>query len=223
MPMWGYGRRVADAESGLLQMREVRFDLPPAELRSVAAFLLACADRIEGGRWRSDHAHAPESPPGVDLIVLHPPTGEAGRPMAEVVPRVRPGDVLELTLERGPCFGTCPVFRFTAISQGRYVYEGRSDVEPLGARAGAFPGYLFARLAEACVDLRVPELDARYESDFEDAPSVCVEVRHAGGLHVVRNDGGDSGPARLWAFAALVEVAMRQTFEIEARQAGRGG
>ena len=75
MPVWGYSSRVADAKHGLLQMREVSFDLRPADLRAVAAFLADCADRIEGGRWRSDHDHMPAPPRGVDVVVLHRPTG----------------------------------------------------------------------------------------------------------------------------------------------------
>lgn len=132
---------------------------------------------------------------------------------------MRAGDIHELTLARGPCFGTCPVFRFTATRAGRYTYNGGSHAEPKGTRAGRFPGYLFARLAEVCVELRVPELDDRYEFGIDDAPSVRVEVRHAGGLKVIHSDGGDAGPVRLWAFAALVEVAMRQAFQFEDRAA----
>ncbi len=136
---------------------------------------------------------------------------------------MQPGDIQALTLDRGPCFGTCPVFRFTATSQGRYTYHGGSYADPAGERSGRFPGYLFARLAEVCVELRVPELDDRYPGDFDDAPHVRVEVRHAGGVKVVHNETGDLGPVRLWAFAALIEVAMRQAFDTEGRRAGMRG
>lgn len=136
---------------------------------------------------------------------------------------MQPGDIQELTLDRGPCFGTCPVFRFTATSQGRYSYEGGTHAEPQGPWSGRFPGYLFARLAEVCVDLRVLELDDLYPGCFDDAPYARVEVRHAGGVKVVHNENGDLGPVRLWAIAALIEVAMRQAFETEDRQAGGRG
>lgn len=132
-------------------------------------------------------------------------------------------DIIEVTLERGPCFGTCPVFRFSASRDAGYRYEGRSHVEPLGERSGGLPGYLFDRLAAICVDLRVLELDDVYPSEFDDAPSVVVTVRYVGGAKVVRNDGGDSGPVRMWAFAALVEVVMRQAFEIEERRSPKAG
>ena len=131
---------------------------------------------------------------------------------------MEPASIIEIALDRGPCFGPCPFFRFTASRHAGYSYEGHSHVEPLGARSGRFPGYLFQRLAELCIDLQVLELDAHYPCDFEDAPSVVVTVRHTGGVNVIRNDGGDSGPVRLWAFAKLIEVAMRQAFETEDRK-----
>lgn len=134
---------------------------------------------------------------------------------------VKAGDIQELTLSRGPCFGTCPVFRFTATSHGRYSYDGGSYAELKGPRTGRFPSYLFTRLAEVCVDLRMTDLDDRYEFGIEDAPYVRVEVRHLTGLKVVHSDGGDLGPARLWAFAALIEFAMWQAFEVEDRDASR--
>lgn len=133
---------------------------------------------------------------------------------------MRTADIHELTLDRGPCFGPCPVFRFSASRQRGYTYSGRCYTEPLGERAGRFPAYLFDRLAELCLELRVLELDDVYPSDIDDAATVAVTVRHAGGAKVVRNEGGDKGPVRLWAFAALIEVAMRQVFEIEDGKAG---
>jgi hypothetical protein len=127
------------------------------------------------------------------------------------------GDITEISLDRGQCLGTCPVFRFTASRQGRYSYEGHRHVELLGLRSGRFPVYLFERLAEVCIDLRVLELDDVYPCDFDDAPYVHVTVRYASGVKTTHNEGGDSGPVRLWAFAALIEVAMRQAFVIEDR------
>jgi hypothetical protein len=130
---------------------------------------------------------------------------------------VKVSDIRELTLTRGPCFGACPVFRFKATGHGKYSYDGGSYAEPQGQRSGRFPDYLFARLAEVCLELRILELEDRYEFGIDHAPFVRVEVSHSDGLKVIHNDGGDLGPVRLWAFAAIIEVAMRQVFEIEDR------
>jgi hypothetical protein len=136
---------------------------------------------------------------------------------------VEPADIFEVTLDRGPCLGPCPVFRFTASRQDSYSYEGRSYAEPGGTRSGPMPAYLFDRLAAVCIELRVLELDDVYPSRFDDAASVGVTVRHSGGVKSVRSEDGDSASVRLWAFAALVEVVMRETFLIEDRDARRGG
>jgi hypothetical protein len=77
MPAYGYQRTVVDPEYGLLELREVSFDLSPDGLRRLAAFLRDCADRAEAGDLRSDHMHIeefdrawkPESP-DLDVIVL---------------------------------------------------------------------------------------------------------------------------------------------------------
>lgn len=114
-------------------------------------------------------------------------------------------NIIDIALDRGPCFGFCPPFHFTAFRHAGYRYQGRGYVEPLGERAGGLPGYLFDRLAEACIELRVLELDDVYPCHFEDAPSVTITVRHTFGVKVVRNEGGDSGPVRLWAFAASLK------------------
>ncbi len=78
MPAYGYKRAVIDPEHGLLQLREVSFDLSPADLRRVAAFLQNYAERAEAGDWRSDHAHIDEydrpwrkDHPDLDIIVLY--------------------------------------------------------------------------------------------------------------------------------------------------------
>ena len=127
-------------------------------------------------------------------------------------------NIIEIGLDRGPCFGTCPVFRFTASRHSGYSYEGGSYAQPVGSRSGRFPGHLFDRLAEVCVELRVLELDDLYPSHFEDVPLVIVTVRHKTGEKVFRDEGHRPVPVRLWAFAELIEVVMREAFYIEDRQ-----
>lgn len=126
--------------------------------------------------------------------------------------------ITEIELDRGPCLGTCPVFRVTLTAAGRYQYEGRSHVEPVGTRTGRFPGYLFARLAEVCRDLNVLALNDLYPSNLDDAAFVRVVVRHTSGAKIIHDEGGSGAPARLWAFAILIEHAMREAFEIESRR-----
>lgn len=78
MPIYGYQRDVVDPEFGLLELREVSFDLSPDGLRRVADFLRYHADRMEAGDWRSSHGHIDtyddrwrHDHPGLDLVVIH--------------------------------------------------------------------------------------------------------------------------------------------------------
>lgn len=87
MPAYGYQRTVVDPEHGLLELREVSFDLSPDGLRRLAAFLHDCADRAEAGEFRSDHAHIEQfdrawkrEDPDLDLIVLLPKAGSGKKP-----------------------------------------------------------------------------------------------------------------------------------------------
>jgi hypothetical protein len=69
MPVYGYQRRIVGQEYGLLEMREVTFQMAPTELRRVAAFLVEYADRIDRGDWKSDHAHMKDAPDGIEIVV----------------------------------------------------------------------------------------------------------------------------------------------------------
>lgn len=134
-----------------------------------------------------------------------------------------PATITEITLDRGACFGTCPVFRFTASRHAGYSYEGHGHVEPLGKRSGRLYGAWLDRLAAVCIELRVLELDDHYPSDLEDAPGTVVSIRYKGGVKLIRHDGGWSMPPRLWAFAELIEVVMRDAFAVEDQRRKRGG
>ena len=79
MPIFGYKRAVVDEEFGLLDLREISFDLPPEDLRRVARFLDYFAGEIESGAWRGSHVHIGSFDPswragqsGADVIVLNP-------------------------------------------------------------------------------------------------------------------------------------------------------
>jgi hypothetical protein len=66
-------------EFGLLELREISFDLPPEDLRRVARFLEHYAGEIESRAWRGGHVHIGSFDPswradqsGADVIVLNP-------------------------------------------------------------------------------------------------------------------------------------------------------
>ena len=64
----------------------------------------------------------------------------APRPAAEAAPTPTPRVETEgdgITLERGPCFGTCPVYTVTLSRSGAVRFEGRRFVADSGGSTGA--------------------------------------------------------------------------------------
>jgi uncharacterized protein DUF6438 len=117
------------------------------------------------------------------------PSGAAGQVTADSAVRI--------TLERGPCFGTCPVYSVTLDGSGAVLFEGRRFVADTGISTGRVP--------PARIDSLVAELTAggyfafadRYragepgcERYATDLPSVITEVRVGGRSKRVEHDHG---------------------------------
>ncbi len=69
----------------------------------------------------------------------------------EAGPRVTSGavEVGSVSLERGPCFGTCPVYKVTIDRTGAVRFEGRRFVADSGESTGTVPpGQVDSLLAE---------------------------------------------------------------------------
>ncbi|HYV39936.1 MAG TPA: hypothetical protein VE988_29890 [Gemmataceae bacterium] len=78
MPFFGYSKHVV-GEHGLHELSEVTFNVPLIDIRRIASFLIACANRVESGEWESSHCHLTafdkkwdDDNPDSDIIVIHP-------------------------------------------------------------------------------------------------------------------------------------------------------
>ena len=104
-----------------------------------------------------------------------------------------------VTLDRSPCFGTCPVYTVTLDRSGNVRFEGRRFVADSGVSSGTVP--------RAGVDSLFAELDAGY-FDFADSyrsgdpaceryatdlPTVITEVRLGTRTKRIEHDRGCAG------------------------------
>jgi hypothetical protein len=109
-------------------------------------------------------------------------------------PAAAPGS---LTLERGPCFGTCPVYAVTLGRDGSVRFEGRRFVSDTGISTGTVP--------RARVDSLLAELQSAGYFEFADSyrsgdavcrryatdlPTVITEVRLDGRVKRIEHDRG---------------------------------
>jgi Domain of unknown function (DUF6438) len=130
------------------------------------------------------------------------PAPEAGSVSATVV-----------TLERGPCFGTCPVYRVSLSSGGTVEFVGtrfvsRAGTDTARVAAGAVES-LMQSLETAgffgLADAYVPDAPAcgRYHTD---APTVTISVTAPDRSKTVRHDHGCGGaPEQLTGLEQLID------------------
>jgi len=118
-----------------------------------------------------------------------------------------------VTLERGSCFGTCPVYRVSLDGEGRVDFVGTRFVSREGADTSRVAPDQVGRLVDsldgagyfALADQYVPDSPAcgRYATD---APTVTTSVRWNGRSKTVRHDHGCAGaPAALAGMERLID------------------
>lgn len=89
-------------------------------------------------------------------------------------------DSVFFSIERTPCFGTCPAYRLTIMQDGSAVYEGRR----FAAREGRYVGHVDAATMKKLTDEAEARgfyaMEDKYDSPATDLPSTIIQV-HADG------------------------------------------
>ncbi|MBZ0279180.1 MAG: DUF6438 domain-containing protein [Anaerolineae bacterium] len=107
---------------------------------------------------------------------------------------------VSITLEREPCFGTCPAYSLTIYEEdGTVEYNGLSSVEVEGQQTSQIDKELVAMLVEGFADAGYFEWEDRYDTMFvTDLPYVTTSVTRDGVTkEIFRYVGDDSAPIEL--------------------------
>ena len=121
-----------------------------------------------------------------------------------------PTDFL-VTFERGPCFGTCPVYILTVSADGTASFNGVSFVQAEGTHSASLSPEEVTELHRAVLDADFFDLEDRYEVGATDLPSILTTVTMDGQIKTVYHYGLgcgtelDSAPSGLCALEALLE------------------
>jgi hypothetical protein len=122
-------------------------------------------------------------------------------------------DPVHLSLERGPCFGTCPVYKVSLEGSGAVLFEGRRFVADSGVSTSSVPAERIDSLVTTITAAGFFDFADRYaagEPDCEryatDLPSAIIEVRAGGREKRVEHDHGCMGaPPALSTLEALID------------------
>jgi len=90
--------------------------------------------------------------------------------------------VRKITLQRTPCYGSCPVYRVTVFGTGEVEYFGEAHVAKAGAHGWRISRRRLDRLAAAFQRARYFRLEDGYTSrEFADAPGCLTSIEYEDG------------------------------------------
>jgi hypothetical protein len=128
--------------------------------------------------------------------------GCGARP-ASVPPTAGADGSLRITLERRPCYGTCPVYRLALTGSGTLSWEGVRFVQRVGTLEERIAPERVAALAQELSDAAFGELAERYVRGepacgryAADAPTVVMSLTRGGVTRTVEHDHGCAAAPR---------------------------
>lgn len=90
-------------------------------------------------------------------------------------PIIRPDSKITITLERGGCYGTCPVYT-VAVSPDGIVFEGKYYVAAHGKRTADVNADDVRSLAKKFVDADFYFMDDDYSAAVTDMPAYVLSI-----------------------------------------------
>jgi len=134
------------------------------------------------------------------------PPAQVGTPVQDVM----------ITLERGPCFGTCPVYRVSVDGTGRVRYDGVAHVVVVGQDSTTIAGSDVERLVAEFDRIGYGQFANQYTagqptcpSYVPDAPTAITSLSRNGVTKRVAHDYGCAdAPRALTALERLIDETV---------------
>lgn len=120
-------------------------------------------------------------------------------------------------LERGACFGRCPQYGVDLFENGAVRFDGRKNVDSLGAHQATIKAKAVSALQKEFVSAAFATADSVYEMGspgcgqyVTDGPQMVMSAMIGTSMHTVRLDTGCTGAPRfLKSLAARVDSVAR--------------
>jgi hypothetical protein len=105
---------------------------------------------------------------------------------------------IAITLERGACFGTCPMYTLTIYDDGTVIYEGENFVTVTGEQTSQIDPATVELMVEAFVNAGYFDWNETYLTQtVSDLPTIITSVTHNGETHQIVRYTGDTAPLAL--------------------------
>lgn len=127
------------------------------------------------------------------------------------------GTDFSITLERTPCFGTCPVYRVTVVGDGSVTYVGEMFVAVEGEQRSAITQSQVRKLARQLESIDFLSLQDSYtDMGATDMPSAITTLHLNGQVKTVVHYHGDfTAPESLTELENLIDELTKSEQWIE--------
>ena len=148
----------------------------------IAAFLLAFTAGCKGKKDVADAtSNSSATQVKEQVVTTQAVAEEVTEPMEEPTYASKLGDdSVFFSLERTPCFGTCPTFKITIFQDGSAIYEGRRFAPREGHFTGRVDAATMKALKEEAEARGFYAMDDVYDMPVTDLPSVIIRVQADG-------------------------------------------
>jgi hypothetical protein len=99
-------------------------------------------------------------------------------------------DAARISLERGPCFGTCPIYKVEIHGDGTVIYTGERFVKVTGEQRAQISPVAVAGLVDQFVMFGFFDLKDEYIAEVTDLPTYTLSVSLSGRQKTVTDYGG---------------------------------
>ena len=83
---------------------------------------------------------------------------------------------LLLTLERTPCFGMCPTYKYSIFSTGRVIYKGTKNIDKIGSYSIQLTKVQISEIKSLIKSNNIFGLKNKYDSNVTDIPSTLLII-----------------------------------------------
>lgn len=112
--------------------------------------------------------------------------------------------ITSVSLRRGPCFGSCPVYDVTLRTDGTATWNGERFIDRLGLHQGEVGLDEYDKLTRFIARAGFFDWAPEYVTNVTDLPNYFLTVEADGQAKTVRQYGIDE-PADFWVIATLVD------------------
>lgn len=81
-----------------------------------------------------------------------------------------------VSLERTPCFGKCPTYKYSIFNTGRIIYHGEANVENLGSYSARLSDEQVKEIITQIEVQNIFAMNDKYDAKITDIPSTLLII-----------------------------------------------